>query len=465
MGFFDFIGDAAKAVGHGLEDAADWVGDRASDVGNWFGDLYHGNLGAQAVPSSDLVQKVMASKGAPEWHQGSTQAANLAQKHNDISGRVQQLSANLESVWTGDGADSAQARIRPLSDVSAAASQTFTGNSQNVSGLAHGFDEMKASLQPMPQVPPHKNLVDTAWPWDTDTEKQINDYNEVGQQNLARYQGYAQQAQTSGQGLNIDYGQLADFDGGKVSLSPGQDRAGHRSESDAQSVGKGHGAQGGEVGRSAGAAGSSPGYAGTTTPVSASPSSGAGGSTVVTGSGPGDGTTTSGWTPPSSLPDPSRGSGWVPPSSLPTSGGGNGGGSSWSPGFVGGLGGSNGGLTGGGPGGSGSGAGAGSGGSVGSGGRAGGGARLGAGAGTGAGEEAVARGTAAGGRGTVGARGASGMGGMGAASGKGKGEDDKEHQRKYGVDDDSAFTLVDDEGDRALDPRTGLPPTPPTIGG
>ncbi|MFC5121025.1 hypothetical protein ACFPN7_44430 [Amycolatopsis halotolerans] len=56
------------------------------------------------------------------------------------------------------------------------------------------------------------------------------------------------------------------------------------------------------------------------------------------------------------------------------------------------------------------------------------------------------------------------MGGM-AGGGKGKGEEDKEHQRKYGIEDDSAFSLVDENGERALDPRTGLPPTPPTIGG
>jgi hypothetical protein len=74
-------------------------------------------------------------------------------------------------------------------------------------------------------------------------------------------------------------------------------------------------------------------------------------------------------------------------------------------------------------------------------------------------------GGSASGRGAAGARGASGMGGMGAAGGKGKGEDDKEHQRKYGLDDDSAFSLTDDDGGKLLDPRTGLPPTPPTIGG
>ncbi|WP_281287590.1 hypothetical protein [Amycolatopsis rhizosphaerae] len=37
MGMFDWLGDAANAVVHGVEDAAEWVGDRVEDVEHWFG--------------------------------------------------------------------------------------------------------------------------------------------------------------------------------------------------------------------------------------------------------------------------------------------------------------------------------------------------------------------------------------------------------------------------------------------
>lgn len=74
-------------------------------------------------------------------------------------------------------------------------------------------------------------------------------------------------------------------------------------------------------------------------------------------------------------------------------------------------------------------------------------------------------GAGVGARGAAGARGSSGMGGMGGAGKGGKGEEDKEHQRKYVLEDDSAFDIVDDEDGRLRDPWSGLPPTPPTIGG
>ncbi|WP_409466914.1 hypothetical protein [Amycolatopsis sp. GA6-003] len=465
MGFFEVLGDAAKAVGGAIEDAADWVGDRATDVGNWFGDLYHGNLGDQAIPAPELVAKILASQGAQSWHQGAGQAADLAAKHAETGARVQQLSAGLESAWTGGGADAAQSRIKPFAEVTTAAAATYTGNGQNLTDLAHGFDSLKQSLQPIPGAPPHKNLWDEATWWNTDTEDQINQYNKVVKDNLDRYHGYTQHAQTSGQGLKTDYGQLSGFDGDVTLSQPGTDTASTRDTAGApEQSGPGSRYQAGTASDGGPSAAFGPGHTGGGAPVPGSsghlyPAAShpaaypPAGHQAGVGTGRGDGTTVSGWTPPEYSRTGGPGSGWVPSSSIPGGGGnnsGNSGGNSWSPGLVGGFGPTGGGASEPGVGGSGRG------GNV--------AGRLGAGAGVGAGENAPGVGTGA--RGPAGARGGSGMGGMGAVGGgKGKGEEDKEHQRKYGLEDDSAFDLTDDEDGRLRDPRTGLPPTPPTIGG
>jgi hypothetical protein len=51
--------------------------------------------------------------------------------------------------------------------------------------------------------------------------------------------------------------------------------------------------------------------------------------------------------------------------------------------------------------------------------------------------------------------------GMAPGAGRGKREEDREHQRKFMLDEDTLFT---DEDREQLDPTTGLPPAPPTIG-
>ncbi|RJQ82184.1 hypothetical protein D5S19_22255 [Amycolatopsis panacis] len=462
MGLFDWVGEGAK-----------WLNDRFDDVEHWVSDVWHGNIGDQAVPAPELVQKVLASQGAQDWHQGAGRATMLARQNDEMSARAQQLSAGLESAWTGGGAEVARARIKPLTDATSAAAQTYTSNGQNLTDLAHGFDEMKATLQPMPKTPPHKDFFDTATPWDTDTEDQINTYNRIARENLDRYNGYQQQAQTSGQGLKTDYGQLNKFDG-EVSIAPPAPASPSR-----------HTPTGGTSRHSSARSEfTGPGGAGHTSPRSVDGSVPnvhtlpAGHPLPGENPGPGTqsgggGTRTAGYVPPS-LPDMRSGS--VPPFPVPAAGGG---GSSWSgsafvPGGFG-PGGSSSGAPGAPPGAGGSvgrGLSGGPGGVDGPAGRGlpngpGGGARSGTGAGVGVGEEGAVRGSgsSAAPRGTTGARGGAGVSGMGAPGGKGKAEEDKEHQRKYGVDDDSAFSLTDDDGDRLVDPRTGLPPTPPTIGG
>ncbi|WP_406640963.1 hypothetical protein [Amycolatopsis sp. WGS_07] len=472
MGFFDFIGEGAKWIGDRISDADDWVNDRIKDAGGWFSDFYHGNLGDQAVPAPVIVQQVQQGPGTSSWDSGSSTVQKMIQEHNQNSDDAQQITTMLESVWTGQGADAARARLRPLSEASSTSAQAYVVNGQKLVDTTHGYNDMKISLQAMPPVPPHKNLWDQGTPWDTDTEKQINQYNAAANHNVERYQKYADQAKVNGQGLNSNYGQVSGFDGQNLKIDSGGDPGTGQSGVHERSY-RGPSRDSGEpgIGSGPGTAGGSGSWAGAGGPGAAGGPGGVSGSTVPPGStippgsavppggvvppgsgvspgyrpGEHDGTSTSGWTPPSV--ERGGGSNWTSPAPVSFGGGGGNSGVPALGGF-GPLGGS----------------GTGSGGEAG--GRSGGiAARLGGGSGVGAGvgpgEEVAAR---AAGKGAAGAKGTPGMGGM-APGGKGKSEEDKEHQRKYGIDDDSAFSLVDENGERALDPRTGLPPTPPTIGG
>ncbi|HWD07333.1 MAG TPA: hypothetical protein VG674_33335 [Amycolatopsis sp.] len=469
MSFFDVIGDGAK-----------WVGDRIKDGEHWVEKAWHGNVGTQAVPAPELVQKILDSKGASGWHEGAGKATELASDHDSISSDVRQLSTGLESVWTGEGADLAQQRIRMFSDATTVASQTYTTNGENLTGLAHGFDEMRAALRPMPERPPHKGVIDVATPWDTDTEDKIKQYNQLAQQNLDRYNGYAQQAKSSTQALKTDYGSLTGFDGTVTITEQGKvTRKKQTREHETRTTEQTNTTNTEQTNTER----TNTERTNTDDHDPTDPRSTVDPRHTTTPPETPLRTTPPPYTPPPTdrpiMPpehpptldppsddshDPGRSqddttdtSSYVPPSVgdqvySPTSGltgpgaGGSSGGSG-SGGYFGGAGGIGGfgGI------GGGTGAGAGSGGS-----------RFGSGAGTGSGENG--RGPLAA-RGTTGTAGAKGAPGMGAAGGRGaKGEEDAEHQRKYGIEDDSAFTLLDDDEGRILDPRTGLPPTPPTLG-
>jgi hypothetical protein len=91
------------------------------------------------------------------------------------------------------------------------------------------------------------------------------------------------------------------------------------------------------------------------------------------------------------------------------------------------------------------------------------GGQLGAGSRTGIGPRSVPGAAAAAGKtGSTGRGSTGGLGAAGPGASRSKGEEDKEHNRKYGIEDDSLFV---DHGERLVDPETGMHVTPPTIGG
>ncbi|WP_162834287.1 hypothetical protein [Amycolatopsis circi] len=422
-----------------LEDVGHWVGERIDDLGKFYSVAFHGNTGDEAVPAPELARKVLAGPGTSVWHEGAGRAVQLSSEHHEASDLVSRMSTGLESAWTGKAADAAQTRIRALAEIASVSAAIYTTNGANLSDVAHGFDAMKTSLQPMPDQPPHLTFLDRITPWETDAEREIHQYNAVAQQNVDRYQAYVQHARTGSQQLQADYGRLDDF-GGRSTTAGSQLKAGRKPD-DAPHFPKP---------RNPGHPPDAP------PPASAPPTSGPStrrGPSEKTGPGmelpsrTGDQTVPSGWTQPSS--DPATTRDWVPPAAAPRTGESGSGSASWSSIPV------QGNASTGGEGRSGGNTEARS--------RAGSPPKPGPGGRTGGGEEGrpgsnTARGTSAT-PGKTGSRGTPGAGGITPTRGKDKNEDSQEHHRKYGLETDDAFSLTDDDGERTVDPRTGLPRT------
>ncbi|MGV9300569.1 hypothetical protein [Amycolatopsis sp. NPDC003676] len=440
-----------------IEEAGHWIGDRVDDLGKFASTLWHGGHGPEALPASELVQKILAGPGTASWHGGAEQANTLSNQHNEASDLLSRVNAGLESAWTGAGADAAKSRIRRFAETTAVSAAIYGTNGSNLTDIAHGFDALKSSLEQMPPAPPHLNFFDRISPWETDAEKEISYYNALAQHNVDRYQAYLQHSGANGEKLQTDYGQLDSFGGQDIvnGPSPGQAPPEKR-----PGTGPQH--------RRTGLPPDEP-PSPSATPSPAHSSDRVSGPHVTHGpdrtawpsaiSPPGDSdspTAASGWSPPPSNSTMPRS--WAPSPAATDVGESGSGRTPWSPipmkgghGTAGNVGRSTGesNRTGeprsptGSP------------------------ARPGTGRGTGAEGRAAANTTcgASAAPGKTGTRGTPGITGTTPARGKDKDQDSQEHHRKYGLDTDAAFSITDDDGERTVDPRTGLPPTPPTIGG
>ena len=455
------------------------------------------------MSGQQIYENFANAPGPARLVQSQQQIAKVAMVYTDRENQIRSLAASMEEGWTGDAAGAAQRGAGPLAVAHGGAAQEMTTANDLLSRQTESFYQVKSSVSPVPPAPEEpstfKNII-TFGGANSDYEAGVAKTNAVSQANVTAMDGWTSASSYNGTMMPTNYGQL----------DPNAMNIGLVEPSTPPPIGSvPHGGPpqtGGPDGHSQGPGTGGPGGDGSGT--------GGPGNSNIAGSGPGDGRTSgpppTGGTrtggiqtgdglpprgPGSSVDDGTTSSSFRPPTDGPGSPGWTGGpsGSGWSSGgggqsgTSGGQGGQNG-LTSGfggfgsGPGGTGSGTGTGAGGRFGG---TGSGTGTGSGSGVGSGsggsatgsEKSLGGGKASGagapgesvGRGGPGASGAkgaggrSGMPGAGMGGQKGEGGEDDEHQRKYVLDDDEAFQLTE-AGERLVDPRTGMPLTPPVIG-
>ncbi len=203
---FDQLGHAAHSLVRGAEEAGAALVRTAQDAAGWADDLFSGDVGVQAVPVPVVVSQVMAGDSA-SWTETGATSGTAAATHHEIAAGLAAMLSDLEATWTGEGADGARRRTKAFTAVIDRAAQTLSANGSNVIDAAYGFELAKRSMEPMGE-PPDKSFFDVATPWATDTEQAVQAYNAKAEKNLGIYNAYVQHLDTQGQGLSGDYGQL-----------------------------------------------------------------------------------------------------------------------------------------------------------------------------------------------------------------------------------------------------------------
>ncbi|MCU1680106.1 MAG: hypothetical protein JWQ81_845 [Amycolatopsis sp.] len=443
-----WVKDIKDAAGSAIEAGEDVYTGNYKDLAH----MFTGDPSQGAVPPGDLVKQVTQGKGTGSLQQAAFIGQTQSGQQNDIETQSRQMMTDLESAYTGAGADAARTQIEPLATTAASASDALKKNSSTVQDQIDQFERLKSSVHTdVSNDAPQKGFVDKVTFWNTDHEDEINARNQKVQQNLNLYNTYTQQTNTNKPAMTIDYGQLGQEQGGTFKIDPPtpppppvHPPSGHNPEPTDKNNWSPHqpggpGGPGGPNGPGSSKIPQSPVWASDPPPRTTG--------TPVVSTPPGQ-TTTSSYTPPPSsvyTPDPST---FQPGGFGP--GGSSSGGSSDSSGFGGA--GSFGGAGGFG-GGSGSGSGSGFGPGGGSSGASGVGGRGSLGAGSAAGAAADAEGAGARGAGAGAAGGAAGKPGAAGASsgarppgGKGEGSEDAEHQRpSYLVEADPDSIFGSDE--------------------
>ncbi|MFD9891759.1 hypothetical protein ACFWY9_20665 [Amycolatopsis sp. NPDC059027] len=217
MGIFDGVAHLGESVLGKVKEGGKTLAHLAGGAAGWVDDLFKGNLGTQAVPAPEVIGQVINGDSG-DWFRGVGLAETLSVAQRDFTSQTSQILSGLESSWTGSASDAALARIRRFRDVAIDADVTFKGNSRSLATVGHGFTRAQTSMEPLPNRP-DKSFFDVVSPWKTDTEKAIDNYNKTVDRNMAIYREYTEQTRAGSAQLSIDYGQLGAYDGGAITAA------------------------------------------------------------------------------------------------------------------------------------------------------------------------------------------------------------------------------------------------------
>lgn len=413
--------------------------------------------GDRSITAYQIYQKVTGGPGGGSLEEGAGSSGELRGRYEQRVDTIDELNKRMDQSWTGEAGSGVRRGAHPIK-VWMEDSATNLGQSEKALQHQSGaFDTVAHRVQPLPEKPPESGFINDVTPWETDTDRDIQDYNQNAQGNVDAFNDYFKESTNNAQnmpGYDKFDGDLGD-DGGDKDGGRDRDREsiqdpGDRTPGDQDPGDRGPGNIGptptpgpsgpsspggpsgpGTPGPTPGPSypGPTPGPGGPNGPGYPGPNGGPNGPGTPGPNGPGDydwddGTTAAGYTPPSSN-FPGGGSGGAGGFGGFGPGGGFGSGGSGSGSGAGGVGGAVGGF---GPGGGAVSGGAATGSAApGSGGSAAGGAAAGGARGSGSG---------AGGRPM--------MGGMGAGRG-GQGDEDEEHDRKYLIEEDGNSLFGTDE--------------------
>ncbi|MET8993815.1 hypothetical protein [Amycolatopsis sp. NPDC004169] len=240
MGLFGDMLDAAKHVGSEIAHAVQSGGERLGNVltGAGVGLLTGGVPGAVAgayvgsqtgsgaanpqaagLSPGQLVRAVLSGPGTESLQKVHQAGVDQSTYQRRLEQGTRELTAGLESAWTGGASDAARERLQPLTASATSASTTLDRNSTLAQAQIDQFHRMKNSLHPdVTDQPPTRSAWDVATPWDTDTEDKINQYNRKAQENVERYTAYSQQSSANTAARTIDYGQLREYTGGDFTV-------------------------------------------------------------------------------------------------------------------------------------------------------------------------------------------------------------------------------------------------------
>lgn len=156
-----------------------------------------------------IVELVNSGDGPPSMFASGVDAGKMAALHNEIAGDMQALQTAMASHWEGPAAEQARAGVGPLIQASQVSGEHLTKAQQLYDGQGRSFNDLSAKVKENDPGPKPSSTFASDWmPIFTDQDEKIDAWNEKAKKITEGYDLYNGQSQDNSGRWPRDYGQL-----------------------------------------------------------------------------------------------------------------------------------------------------------------------------------------------------------------------------------------------------------------
>lgn len=167
-------------------------GDLQSDDGGFFDSIgsFFGGSGPskESIAVGKLVKIVQQGPGTGSLYGAKRATERQMEIQRELSGQAHELTARLETAWTGQSSYGAYETIRSFADTADESSRLLNRNARHIQNQVDSFERMHNSLEPMPDPPPRKGAMDPDF--SGRAKKRIRRYEQQAARNRDRYNYY-----------------------------------------------------------------------------------------------------------------------------------------------------------------------------------------------------------------------------------------------------------------------------------
>lgn len=172
---------------------------------------YSSSDGDREIDAYQIYRQINEGEGEGALIDGQASAQTLEQRAAERNQLIDEINKDMEAAWQGDGADAALSGAKPLQIWTEDSGNNLGRSGQYLDGQINAFGNVRNRVQEVPEKAPESGFWNDIAPWETDTDRDIKDYNNKAQVNVDAFQAYFDESSANAKGMPTYSGVDGDF--------------------------------------------------------------------------------------------------------------------------------------------------------------------------------------------------------------------------------------------------------------